>query len=307
MITKNTSETLQALPRYQILGIRIHALSLARALSLLEKWIESNKQYQITTPNPEQVVLAQENPRFREVLNQADLSVPDGIGLVWAIKRQRRMLRQREVPQLPVSSPAIAEATAGRHRNRRVRDDSSDLKSLSPESSERGKIERIAGVDVMVALCKLAAKKNWRVFLLGAKEAAALTTHKLQLMCPKLRLAFDGGAGEITNETSSERKRVINKINDFRPHLLFVAYGAPYQELWIAKNLPLLRTKIAMGVGGAFDYLAGKVLRAPKWLQNLGLEWFYRLLREPWRWRRQLALLKFIWLVLLYKRKQLQD
>lgn len=250
VIRKNPPKARQKSSICQILGVRISMISLRRGLSLLESWMESNKKYQIVTPNPEQIVLAQENDQFRQVLNQADLAIPDGIGLVWAAR------------------------TTGK------------------------RLKRITGTDFMVAACRLAAQKGWRVFLLGAREAAALTANTLQLLYPKLQVAFDGGAEEINKESVSERKRVINKINDFRPHLLFVAYGAPYQELWIAKNLPLLRTKVAMGVGGAFDYLAGKVPRAPEWAQRLGLEWLFRLIRQPWRWRRQVGLFRFIWLAL---------
>lgn len=86
----------------------------------------------------------------------------------------------------------------------------------------------------------------------------------------------------------------IAKINRLRPDLLFVGMGMGKQEKWIAKNLPKLKVKLAMGVGGAIDQLKDPSLVAPAWMQRLGLEWFYRLLRQPWRLKRQLALLKFL-------------
>lgn len=139
---------------------------------------------------------------------------------------------------------------------------------------------------------------SWRQMRRNLKIDWLRKLDKLTINNQQLTITSFLGTQDISKETKEERKRVINKINDFRPHLLFVAYGAPYQELWIAKNLPLLRARVAMGVGGAFDYLAGKVPRAPKWIRNMGLEWLYRLIREPWRLKRQLALVKFIWLVL---------
>lgn len=89
----------------------------------------------------------------------------------------------------------------------------------------------------------------------------------------------------------------IKAINKFKPEILFVGMGQGKQEKWLVKNLPKLRVKVAMGVGGAIDQLADPSLVAPKWLQAMGLEWFYRLLRQPWRLKRQLALVKFCWLV----------
>ena len=77
-----------------------------------------------------------------------------------------------------------------------------------------------------------------------------------------------------------------------------MAYGAPQQDKWIARNLDRLGVPVAMGIGGSLDFIAGRQKRAPKWVQRLGLEWLYRLMREPWRWRRQLALPRFVWDVL---------
>ncbi|MBU4098660.1 WecB/TagA/CpsF family glycosyltransferase, partial [Patescibacteria group bacterium] len=79
--------------------------------------------------------------------------------------------------------------------------------------------------------------------------------------------------------------------------ILFVAFGHPKQEEWIYENLEHLPVKVAMGVGGAFDYISGRVERAPFMIRAMGMEWLYRLIKEPWRWRRQLALGRFVWLV----------
>jgi N-acetylglucosaminyldiphosphoundecaprenol N-acetyl-beta-D-mannosaminyltransferase len=88
-------------------------------------------------------------------------------------------------------------------------------------------------------------------------------------------------------------------INAAQPTILLVAYGHPAQDLWIARNQPLLRVPVAIGVGGALDFVAGEVPRAPAWLRRLGLEWLYRLIRQPWRWRRVLvAVPLFLWAAL---------
>jgi N-acetylglucosaminyldiphosphoundecaprenol N-acetyl-beta-D-mannosaminyltransferase len=75
--------------------------------------------------------------------------------------------------------------------------------------------------------------------------------------------------------------------------IVLVAYGAPAQDLWIARNLPATGARLGMGVGGAFDFITGRARRAPRWMQVRGLEWLHRLAREPWRWRRMLALPHF--------------
>ena len=125
----------------------------------------------------------------------------------------------------------------------------------------------------------------------GVAEKAAVI---LQARYPGLVVAgtFAG------SPASSEENAIVEQIRVARPDVLLVAFGAPAQDAWIARNLPRLQTSVAMGVGGTLDYIAGVARRAPVWVQRLGLEWLYRLCREPWRWRRQLALPRFVWLVL---------
>ena len=96
-----------------------------------------------------------------------------------------------------------------------------------------------------------------------------------------------------------EEGEIVCMIQRAKPDVLFVAYGAPQQDKWVSRNLERLGVPVAMGVGGAFDFISGRAKRAPRWVQHLGLEWLHRLYREPWRWRRMLALPRFVWLVLL--------
>jgi len=272
----------------KILGIKVDFLSMAEALKWAESQVKYNKRGQITTPNPEQVMLAQKDEEFKKVLNNADLAICDGIGLVWAtkfLKGARNLLLE--------SSPRDTE----QKRHGRVTGPIANISSR--DSFAPFKLTRLSGTDLMITLCQLAAKKGWKVFLLGGKKGVAeKAAKKLDLRFKIKGLRYDDGALDIARETGEEKREIIKTINEFSPQLLFVAYGAPHQEKWIAHNLPQLKVNVAMGVGGAFDYLAGRVSRAPKWVRNIGLEWLWRLTRQPWRVKRQLALGKFMWLVL---------
>lgn len=254
----------------QILNVKVEFPKLGQVLAWCEQAIKYNKVVQITTPNPEQVVLGQKDKDFLKILNDSDLAICDGIGLAWAAKR-----------------------------------------TFS---------ERLSGTDLMLALCQKAKEKNWKIFLLGGKPGVAKKTADmlssraprsagawrsrtglLQPRSARLRndIMFDPGSADIARQTEKENQAIIQKINAFKPNLLFVAYGAPYQEKWIAKNLPQLKVNVAMGVGGAFDYIAGKLKRAPEWMQSAGLEWLWRLFCQPWRLKRQLALIKFTYFLLI--------
>lgn len=154
--------------------------------------------------------------------------------------------------------------------------------------------ERVTGTDTVQRVSALAAQKGYNLFLLGAAPGVAVATAaRLCEAYPGLRIAGTH-AGSPSLEEEDEIVRLIQKAE---PDVLFVAYGAPQQDKWIARNLVRLGIPVAMGVGGAFDFISGQAKRAPRWLQRLGLEWLHRLLHEPWRWRRMLALPKFMWLV----------
>lgn len=161
--------------------------------------------------------------------------------------------------------------------------------------------ERVTGVDTLMVLAGHCAQMGYSIYLLGAapgvaEEAAA----RLQSMAPGLQIAGTY-AGSPAPE---EEEAIIARIRESHADLLCVAYGAPAQDLWIARNLARLSAGMAVGVGGAYDFLAGRQRRAPRLMQRLGLEWLYRLYREPWRWRRMLALPRFALLVLLKGRSQ---
>ena len=102
-----------------------------------------------------------------------------------------------------------------------------------------------------------------------------------------------------TRVVCAQKIRRRERLRAAQADVLCVAYGAPAQELWIARNLTRLPVAVAMGVGGAYDFISGRQRRAPKIMQRAGLEWVYRLYREPWRWRRMLALPQFMLKVIL--------
>ena len=237
--------------RVTILGIPVDRVDEEEALARILGFIESGGPHQVVTVNPEFIVAAQRDEEFRQVLQGADLALPDGAGLLWAARYLGEPLK-----------------------------------------------ERVAGVDMVVRLAEVAAEKGYRLFLLGAGEGVAQATADI-LRREHPHLAIVGTyAGSPSLE---EEVKILEMVREARPHILFVAYGAPQQDLWVRRNLNRLGVPVAMGVGGAFDFISGRAERAPRWMQRLGLEWLHRLIKEPWRWRRMLALPKFVWLVIKSK------
>lgn len=154
--------------------------------------------------------------------------------------------------------------------------------------------DRVAGADFGEALIKEAADSKKSVFFLGGRgDVAARTAFRMTSKYPGLMVAgsFSGEAGEEGDEET------LLSIGQKPIGLLLVAYGHPKQEYWIDRNLGKIKVGVAMGVGGAFDFWSGDVKRAPTWVRSLGAEWLFRLIRQPWRLRRQSSLLKFIYLV----------
>jgi N-acetylglucosaminyldiphosphoundecaprenol N-acetyl-beta-D-mannosaminyltransferase len=156
--------------------------------------------------------------------------------------------------------------------------------------------QRVTGIDLFERLIGSAAERQWSVYFFGAREEAVTKVVEVfKGRFPKLRLAgFRNGYF-----TPQENQAIVEEIRRSRADLLFVAMGSPAQEKWIAANLQQTGAHFALGVGGSFDHLAGFVRRAPRWMQEAGLEWLHRLLLEPQRlWRRYLiGNTRFIWLV----------
>ena len=158
--------------------------------------------------------------------------------------------------------------------------------------------ERVTGSDGVPLIARHAAEKGWKMFFLGAGEGIAERAAGI-LKSQHPQLIISGTYGGSPAER--EEDEIVALINDSGADILLVAFGAPQQDKWIARNLPRLNVAMAMGVGGSFDFIAGVVPRAPQWMRDRGLEWLYRLLRQPWRLLRMLRLPRFVIAVLRQK------
>lgn len=196
---------------------------------------------QIVTLNAEMTMAALDNRDLRSAIEQADLIIPDGAGVVWALARQG-------------------------HR-----------------------VQRSPGIELARWLLEQAAANAWQVALVGASpEVLTRLCQRLHDELPSLRLVFTADG----YRSSADWPDVERQLLTARPDLVLVALGVPRQETWIA-SLPRPLTGLWMGVGGSFDVWAGDKRRAPGWMRSLHAEWLYRLIKEPTRWRRMLALPAF--------------
>jgi N-acetylglucosaminyldiphosphoundecaprenol N-acetyl-beta-D-mannosaminyltransferase len=152
--------------------------------------------------------------------------------------------------------------------------------------------DNMAGVDLSWEMLARLDEAGSRIFLLGGTEEEVQgTTGRIEARFPNLTVV---GAH---NGYFKDNERIVALINAAEPQALLVALGFPRQEEWIAENVPRLKVNVAVAEGGSFSFMSGVVPRAPLWLRQLGLEWLFRLLRQPRRLRRQLAIPSFIWLV----------
>lgn len=157
--------------------------------------------------------------------------------------------------------------------------------------------ERVAGYDLMLKLLEVANNESYKVYLLGAEETVlAKTVSNIEKQYENVQIV-----GHHHGFFDSNNTEIPNQIKDLQPDLVFVALGVPRQEKWIYHNLEKMNKGIFIGVGGSFDVIAGNVKRAPELWQKLNLEWFYRLVKQPSRWKRMLALPQFIIKVFLKK------
>ena len=155
--------------------------------------------------------------------------------------------------------------------------------------------QRVTGSDGVPLVAERAAQSGWTLFLLGAAPGVAERAGQI------LRSRYAGlrivgmYAGSPAPDDEDE---IVARVNASGADILMVAYGAPRQDVWIARNRARLNVHVALGVGGTFDFIAGEVPRAPRWMQRLALEWLFRLIIQPWRWRRMMRLPRFVWGVL---------
>lgn len=255
-------KTIKSLDYVKILGIKIDSTPKMELLKLISEKLRNNSKFYVVTPNPEIVLQAQKNKALSDSLNSADFSIPDGFGLVLAAKF---------------------------------------LRGTS--------IEVIKGRIFMLNIMEIANEFKLKVYLLGAsKFSNGKAVSTLGRMFPNAKMRgesgfyLDNNANPEAEIDSLKQSEVVKEINSYKPDILFVAFGAPKQEIWIRNWLPKLDIGGAMAVGGSFDYLSGIAKLPPVWISSLHIEWFWRLIQEPKRVLRILnALILFPILVIRSK------
>lgn len=165
--------------------------------------------------------------------------------------------------------------------------------------------ERVTGVELTEELLDLAGRMRLRVLLIGGRPNLAIElANCYQKKYPEASFKGTEGIKNIHKPTDHDEEQHLKHIvADTRPQIILMSFGSPFQEKWLYNHRHELKGIICMGVGGSFDFIAGTVKRAPRWIRMLGFEWLFRLIQEPWRWKRQLRLLTFIKLVLKQKFK----
>lgn len=230
-----------------ILDVKIDDITIDIALKKMIGFLDEEKNHIVCTPNSEIMMESYKDDRLKYILNNSDMVVADGMGVVLASKILGTPLK-----------------------------------------------ERIAGCDLVQSILGLSLEKKIKVFLLGGKpDVVKKAVENYSSLSGVEFVGYNDGYFKKEDEDD-----IINKINELTPDILLVGLGAPKQEKWIYENKDRLKVKISMGIGGTIDVMAKKVKRAPKFFRDNGLEWFYRLCKEPSRFFRMLSIPRFILLVI---------
>lgn len=226
-----------------VLGLKFHTCTKQQAVDVLERFVAEKTPRHIVLANAYTLASCKNDPVLTDMMNRADLILPDGMSIVWGAR------------WLGITIT-----------------------------------ERVAGPDLMELLCSRAQEKDQRIFLMGSSsENLQNLSSELQRRWPTLKIAGTYSPSVCERFDEPETQLILDRIHGAKPDILFVGLSAPKQEKWISENLRRLNVPVAIGVGAAFDFLSGRIPRAPIWMQRLGLEWLYRLYREPQRlWRRYL-------------------
>lgn len=278
-----------------ILKVQIDGTSKSRVLRFVQSSLKNQNKFFITTPNPEIVLKAQNDERLLQIINDSDIRLPDGIGLSMAAK----FLSIDAPDNIALRSAASFMQGLGVGVALFV-----DRQWLTQE------IVPIKGRDLFLELIRLANKKKWKVFLLGGEQEGVGNEAKLRLERTYKGIRIDRASGPLLNqegkplnaEEQEKEMEAVDRINDFEPQILFVAFGAPKQEKWVGRWMDELKVGGVMVVGGTIDYFAGNTDLPPHFIDELGLEWLWRLFKQPWRLKRVLrATVVFPWKVFLHK------
>ena len=226
---------------YEILGLNIDDLTYDEILEKINNIISSGEQSYIVTVNPEIVVTALRDKDYFKVINSSKIKTADGIGILWASDYLGKPLHKGKLRNLAQLIMSLFSIIFFSKRKRQML------------------ANRITGADLLPKIAEASQNKGWRIFLLGASEGVAETVIK-KLSSNFQKANFVGcysGSPDVKGE-----QIIKDYINRLKPDILFVAYGSPNQERWIYRNLKRLPSvKVAIGVGGAFDFHSGKITR----------------------------------------------
>ncbi len=268
-----------------VLGVKVDDISKVDAKEKLAELIERKGHSIICTPNVEFVVNAQTDEVLKKILNdESKLNLPDGYGVLWAAKYLSIKLPKQKVLRVPLATMIWLVSLISL--------------PLFVRLKKQPLREKISGSDFIWDIARFAAENNHKLFLLGgAPTIAERTALKLQTDIFNLKV------GGVHSGRADEFEKIIEAVNKSRSDILLVAFGSPKQEKWLSDHLKKTCCKIGIGLGGSFDFIAGTQKRAPRWMQNIGLEWLDRLIKDPSRIKRQAAIPKLIWLTLIFKIK----
>jgi len=240
-----------------ILGIPFTDLKQNEVLDYILNNIEHKKLF-FSTPNPEILLESGRNPFLKKTLQNTSLNIPDGTGIIWA----NEFLNNSEKFHNSLMIIAIGIL---------------ELLFLPFKLNKKTRFRhRITGTDLMINICKNIKFNKYKIFLLGGINGVAQKTRQiLEKANPGIQIV---GTSE-GNPTDHNHSKIINESG---ADILFVAYGCPKQEFWIAENFKHLKSvNFAMGIGGAFDFISKNIIRAPNIFQRLGIEWLFRLFQQP--------------------------
>lgn len=269
----------------KIFDVNISTLSKKDTFGLIYFWLYKGDKGFMSTVNPEFLLLSNKDEDFKNILNKSKINTADGIGLVWA----SWLLSSKEFSKNKVINNTLLFFKAFF---------SFILFLFYKKPFYKVIKERTPGSELVYDITKIAAELNKKIFLLGGNDEgqAGIVEEKLNEFLekedikPEESIIADKNIGFQKTESIFDEEinnRLIERINISKAEIIYVALGAPKQEKWIYNNFNKLENiKLAIGLGGTFDFIAGYKKRAPKIFQTLGLEWLFRLFVEPKRWKR---------------------
>lgn len=258
------------LKKISVAGLQVTQGTKLEVLKELEHRLQSGIQTSIATPYSEFLYASLRSPEIRDILNQADISIPDGVGMLWAETFLQRPLVKSNSKLLRIIHATWQIISTGAQI------------LLNPQSIYKTFPEKIVGADFFWDLARLAEHRGDTIFLLGGYGKTTSTVAKiLKNKYPKLAIAG------LSNANYPGTPELLENIRRTQSKYLFVAWGPIRQEQWILDNLQHLPdVKLAIGLGATFDYVAGTKKAPPKLIRQLGLEWLFRLLTQPYRYKR---------------------